>query len=109
MSVNRVILIGYLGQNPIIPATASEQKPCVFSIATNEKYTDRNGNKREKTEWNRIVTGGKLAQTCSQHLTKGRQVYIEGKLNTQQYEAKDGSGPRWTTQIIAQTVQFLGS
>jgi single-strand DNA-binding protein len=79
-----------------------------FSIATTESFNDRNGQRQERTEWHRIVAWGKLAELCGQYLKKGRQVYIEGRITTRQYEAKDGSGKRSATEIVAQTIQFLG-
>ncbi len=108
MSVNKVILIGNLGKDPEIRYTASQQAVANFTIATSERYTDRGGAKQERTEWHNIVAWGKTAELCGQYLKKGRQVYIEGRLQTRNYEAKDGSGKRYVTEIVAQTVQFLG-
>jgi len=107
MAVNKVILIGNLGQNPEIRYSPSGQGICNFSVATNEAWTDKNGQKQEKTEWHRIVVFGKLAELCNQYLVKGRQAYIEGKLQTRQWQDKDNQ-TRYTTEVVAQTVQFLG-
>jgi single-strand DNA-binding protein len=79
-----------------------------FSLATTERFTDRSGARQERTEWHRIVAFGKLAETCAQYLSKGRQVYVEGRLTTREYEAKDGSGKRYRTEIVARQVRFLG-
>ncbi|MFW5887495.1 MAG: single-stranded DNA-binding protein, partial [Bacteriovoracia bacterium] len=77
------------------------------SVATSESWTDKSGQKNEKTEWHRIVVWGKLAELCNQYLAKGRQVFLEGKLQTRSWEDKDGN-KRYTTEIQANTVQFLG-
>jgi single-strand DNA-binding protein len=109
MSVNKVIVIGNLGVNPNIRALPSGQNVANFSLATTERFTDRNGAKQERTEWHRIVVFGKLADTCERLLTKGRQVYVEGRLTTRQYEAKDGSGRRYRTEIVARQLRLLGN
>src|SRR3954464_5840642 len=106
MSVNKVILVGRLGQNPEVRYTPSGAAVANFSVATNESWTDKSGQKQERTEWHRIVVWGKLAELCSQYLTKGRQVYVERRLQTRQWEDKYG-GKRYTTEVIAATVQFL--
>ena len=107
MSINKVILIGNLGQNPEVKHSASGQAICNLSIATNESWTDKNGQKQEKTEWHRVVVFGKLAEICGQYLQKGRQAYMEGKLQTRSWQDKDNQ-TRYTTEIVAQSVQFLG-
>jgi single-strand DNA-binding protein len=109
MSVNKVIVIGNLGANPDIRALPSGQNVANFSLATTERFTDRNGAKQERTDWHRIVAFGRLAETCERFLSKGRQVYIEGRLNTRQYEAKDGSGKRYRTEIVARQLRLLGN
>src|ERR1700692_1249596 len=106
MSVNKVIVIGNLGANPNIPALPSGESVRIFSLATTERFTDRNGAKRERTDWHRIVAFGRLADTCERFLSKGRQVYIEGRLTPRQYEAKDGSGKRYRTEIVARQIRF---
>lgn len=108
MSVNKVILVGRLGQNPEIRYTPSGAAVTNFSVATNESWTDKSGQKQERTEWHRVVVWGKLAELCSQYLTKGRQAYVEGRLQTRQWQDKDGQ-TKYTTEIQAQTVQFLGA
>jgi single-strand DNA-binding protein len=79
-----------------------------FSLATTERFKDRGGVRRDRTEWHRIVVFGKLAGTCALYLSKGRQVYVEGRLTTREYEAKDGTGKRYRTEIVARQVRFLG-
>ncbi len=107
-SVNKAILIGNLGRDPEIRYIPSGQAVASFSVATTESFTDRNGTRQERTDWHNITVWGKQAELCSQYLKKGRQVYIEGRISYQQYEAKDGSGKRYRTEIVAQRVQFLG-
>ena len=102
MSVNKVIVIGNLGTNPNIRALPSGQNVGNFSLATTERFTDGNGPKQERTDWHRIVAFGPLADTCDRFLSKGRQVYVEGRLSTRQYEAKDGSGKRYRTEKVVQ-------
>src|SRR5439155_8520005 len=80
-----------------------------FSLATTERFTDRNGAKQERTDWHRIVAFGRLADTCDRFLSKGRQVYVEGRLSTRQYEAKDGSGKRYWTEIVARQLRLLSN
>jgi single-strand DNA-binding protein len=109
MSVNKVIVIGNLGANPDIRALPSGQNVANFSLATTERFTDRNRAKQERTDWHRIVAFGRLADTCERFLSKGRQVYVEGRLTTRQYEAKDGSGKRYRTEIVARQLRLLGS
>lgn len=108
MSVNKVIILGRLGQDPELKYTAGGSAVCNFSLATNESWTDRNGQKQEKTEWHRVVVWGKLAELCNQYLSKGRQAYIEGKLATRSWEDQQGQ-KRYTTEINAATVQFIGA
>lgn len=105
-SVNKVILIGNLGQDPEIKHTPSGDAVCNFSIACNESWT-KDGEKHEKTEWVRIVAWRKIAELCGQYLKKGRQVYVEGKLQTRQYE-KDGD-KRYITEVVINQVVFLGA
>jgi single-strand DNA-binding protein len=108
-SVNKVILIGNLGRDPEIRYLPSGQPVASFSVATTESFNDRNNARQERTDWHNITVWGKQAELCSQYLKKGRQVFIEGRISYQQYEAKDGSGKRYRTEIVAQRVQFLGS
>lgn len=107
-SVNKVILIGNLGADPEKRVTGTGQSVTTFNIATTERWTDKAGQKQEKTEWHRIVTWGPQAETCAQYLAKGRQVFVEGRLQTRQWDDKEGN-KRYTTEVVAQRVQFLGS
>ena len=107
MSVNKVILLGRLGQDPEIKYTPSGAAVCNFSVATTEAWTDKQGQKQEKTEWHRIVVWGKLAELCNQYLAKGRQAFVEGRLQTRSWDDKDGT-KRYTTEILANSVQFIG-
>ena len=106
-SVNKVILVGNLGRDPELRYIPSGQAVANFTLATNERWRDKDGNNQERTEWHRIVVWGKSAENCAQFLQKGRSVYVEGKLQTQEWEDKDGI-KRKTTEVVAQTVQFLG-
>ena len=107
MSINKVILIGRLGQNPEVRYTGAGMAVANFNVATNETWNDKAGQKQERTEWHKIVVWGKLAELCGQYLTKGRQVYLEGKLQTRQWQDKEGQ-TRYTTEVQGATVQFLG-
>jgi len=108
-SLNRVLLIGNLGQDPEKRFTPSGQPVTTFTIATTERWKDRsNGQPQERTEWHRIVVWGQQAENCAQYLSKGRPVFVEGRLQTRQWEDKDGV-KRTTTEVIAQRVLFLGS
>ncbi len=109
MAINKVIVIGNLGAKPEIRALPSGQNVANFSLATTERFTDRNGTKQQRTDWHRVVAFGRLADTCGRFLGKGRQVYIEGRLSTRQYEAKDGSGKRYRTEIVARQLRLLGN
>jgi single-strand DNA-binding protein len=106
--VNRVIILGRLGTDPEVKYTQSGTAVTRFNVATNESWLNKEGQKEEKTEWHRIVVWGKQAENCGQYLAKGRQVYVEGRLQTSNWEDKDGN-KRYTTEIIAQTVQFIDS
>jgi single-strand DNA-binding protein len=107
MSVNKVILLGRLGQDPELKYTPGGSPVCNFSLATTESWTDKAGQKQEKTEWHRVVVWGKLAELCNQYLAKGRQAFLEGRLQTRSWDDKDGN-KRYTTEILASTVQFIG-
>ena len=107
MSVNKVILLGRLGQDPELKYTPGGSPVCNFSLATTESWTDKSGQKQEKTEWHRVVVWGKLAELCNQYLAKGRQAFLEGRLQTRAWDDKDGN-KRYTTEILASTVQFIG-
>jgi len=106
-SVNKVILIGHLGSDPEVRFTPGGQAVANFNIATNESWKDKNGQDQDRTEWHRIVVWGKLAELCKEYLSKGRQVYVEGRLQTREWSDKEGV-KRYTTEVIATTIQFLG-
>lgn len=106
MSLNKAMLIGRLGQDPEIRYTQGGAAVCNFTLATNETWNDKSGNKQEKTEWHRIVVFGKQAENVAKYLKKGRQAYVEGRLQTRDWEDRDGN-KRQTTEITAQTVQFI--
>ena len=105
--INRVILVGRLGRDPETKCLQSGMAVTEFSIATSEQWKDKDsGEKRERTEWHRIVAFGKLAEICGEYLTKGQEVYLEGRLQTDQYE-KDGT-TRYSTKVIASRMQMIG-
>lgn len=107
MSVNKVIIIGRLGADPELKTLGSGQSVANFNVATSENWVDRDGQKQERTEWHRIVVWGKLAEICRQYLAKGRQVFVEGKLQTRSWEDQQGQ-KRYTTEIVANNIQFIG-
>jgi single-strand DNA-binding protein len=104
--VNKVILVGNLGRDPEVRSTPSGQQVANFSIATTRKWKDRDGNRQEKTEWHYIVAWGKSAEIASQYLTKGKQIYVEGRLETRSWE-KDGQ-KHYRTEVICDNFQMLG-
>ncbi len=106
-SVNKVILVGNLGRDPEVRYTQSGTAVANFTLATNEVWNDKAGAKQERTEWHRIVVWGKQAEVAREYLSKGRQVYIEGSLQTRQWDDKEGN-KRSTTEIKANRVIFLG-
>jgi len=105
-SINKVILIGRLGKDPEMRFTQSKQAVANFSLATNESWKDKGGQKQEKTEWHNVVLWARLAELASEYLHKGSQVYIEGRLQTRSWDDKDGI-KHYTTEIIGQNMQFL--
>lgn len=105
--VNRVLLMGNLGADPEVRFTPSGQAVANFRIATNESWTDKSGQKQERTEWHRIVVWGKLAELCGEYLKKGRQCFVEGRLQTREWTDKENK-KNYTTEIVANNVQFIG-
>ena len=105
--INKVILIGHLGADPELRYTPNGTPVANFRIATTERWTNKQGERTESTEWHRIVAWGKLGEFCGQYLNKGKQIYIEGRLRTRSWEDRDGK-KQWTTEIIAQRLQLLG-
>ena len=106
-SVNKCILIGRLGQDPTMRYTKAGDGVCSFSLATSENWKDKSGEKQERTTWHNIVIWGKLAEIATEYLNKGKQVYIEGRLQTRDWDDKDGN-KRSTTEIVASTMTMLG-
>jgi single-strand DNA-binding protein len=106
--LNKVILIGRLGQDPVLRYTPSGNAVANFSIATSENWNDKEGQRQERTEWHRLVVWGKVAELCGQYLAKGREVCVEGKLQTREWSDRD-SNKRTTTEVVATQVTFLGS
>jgi single-strand DNA-binding protein len=104
--VNKVILVGNLGADPEVRYTAGGTAVAKFRIATTERFTDKDGNRQERTEWHRVVAWRKLAEICGQYLSKGKQVYIEGKIRNETWE-KDGA-KQYSYEIVADTMQMLG-
>lgn len=105
--VNKVILVGNLGRDPEVRFTPSGQAVANFSIATTDSWTDKGGQKQERTEWHRIVVWGKLGELCGEYLKKGRQAYVEGRLQTREWNDKEGKKNQ-TTEVVANQVVFLG-
>jgi len=105
--VNKVILIGNLGADPTVRYTPNGTAVANFNMATTERFTNRDGERESKTEWHRIVAWGKLAEICKEYLKKGKQVYIEGRIQTRQWEDQGGN-KRVTTEIVATNMVMLG-
>ena len=108
MSVNKVILLGRLGADPELRYTQSQTAVCNMSLATNDRRKSAEGEWTDHTEWHRIIAFGKTAENCSNYLKKGRQVFVEGKIQTRKWQDKDGKD-RYTTEVIANNVTFIGS
>lgn len=106
--VNKVIIVGRLGADPEVKNVGAGSTVARLSVATSENWTDKEGHKQERTEWHRIVVWGKLAEICGKHLAKGRQVYVEGRLQTRSWEDQQGQ-KKYSTEVVANTVQFLGA
>lgn len=106
-TVNKVILVGRLGTDPESRVTPTQTPVCQFPVATNHAWTDRNGEKQEEVCWHRVVVWGKHGEVCREYLSKGRQVYVEGRLRS--YSYTDGEGrKRFATEVVSDTVVFLG-
>jgi single-strand DNA-binding protein len=108
MSLNKVMVIGHLGQDPEMRYTPSGLPIGAFNVATDEAYVDRDSNRQHHTEWHRVVVMGKLAMSCREFLRRGREVYVEGRLRTREYERAGGRKQR-RTEIVATRVEFLGT
>ncbi|WP_456325559.1 single-stranded DNA-binding protein [Desulfonauticus submarinus] len=105
-SLNKVFLIGRLGQDPRLAYTTSGMPVVNFSLATDEGYTDKNGKRVDKTQWHRIVVFNKQAEFCANYLSKGRLIFVEGRLQTREWQDQQGQ-TRYTTEIIASRIQAL--
>ena len=106
-SINKVILIGNLGKDPEMKFTPTGKETCKFSLATNAKWTDANGEKKEAVTWHNIETWGRLAEICNKYLHKGSQVYIEGRIDNRSWD--DQGVKKYFSSVVAEKVQFLGS
>lgn len=105
--INKVILVGRLGKDPEIRSTPQGSTVAKFTVATDEKFTDREGNKQERTEWHNIAAWGKLGEICGQYLKKGKLVYIEGSIRTDSWDDKESGQKKYRTEIIANTMKML--
>jgi single-strand DNA-binding protein len=108
-SLNRVMIIGNLGQDPELRYTANQTPVATFNVATTDYRTGADGQRQETTEWHRVVVWSKVAENCAKFLAKGRTVFIEGKLQTRSWDDKQTGQKRYQTEIVAQNVQFLSS
>lgn len=104
--VNKVLLLGNLGADPALRYSTEGSAVCTLSLATSRRWKNRDGKQQEDTQWHRVVAFGRTAETCKEHLVRGRQVFVEGRLQTREWE-KDGA-KRWTTEVIAEQVTFVG-
>ena len=109
MSVNKAILVGRLGRDPEVRYTSGGQAVCNFTLATDESFKDRNGERQKRTEWHRIVLWGKLAEIAQQYLKKGMLVYIEGRIQTRQWDDQKNNTKRTTTEIVGSSMKMLTS
>jgi single-strand DNA-binding protein len=105
--VNKVILVGNLGSDPEVRSTPSGQRVANFRMATSRSWSGQDGQRQEKTEWHSIVAWGKLADICERYLTKGKQVYVEGRIETRSWQDKEGQ-TRYKTEVICEQMQMLG-
>lgn len=105
--VNKVILVGHLGADPTMRYTQGGTAVCNFNLATTERFTNKNGEREERTEWHRVVTWARLAEICNEYLKKGKQIYIEGRLQTRSWEDQSGN-KRYTTEVVANNMVMLG-
>lgn len=106
--LNKVLLIGNLGRDPEVRSTPGGQPVASFTLATTRKWRDRDGNRQEQTEWHNVVCWGKQAEIAGQYLTKGKQVYVEGRLQTRSWDDKNTGEKRYRTEVICDNFQMLG-
>lgn len=107
--VNKVILIGNLGRDPEVRTTPSGQNVASFTLATSRKWKDKDGSRQEQTEWHNVVVWGRLAEVAGQYLTKGKQIFVEGRIQTRSWEDKQSGEKKYRTEIVADNFQMLGS
>ena len=107
--VNKVILIGNLGRDPEVRSTPSGQPVANFTLATSRRWRDKNGQKQEQTEWHQVVVWGKQAEIAGQYLTKGKQIYLEGRLQTRSWDDRQTGEKKYRTEVICENFQMLGS
>lgn len=108
-SVNKVILVGNLGADPEVRSTQSGQQVATLSLATSRNHKDRAGNRKEETEWHRVVVWGQLAELAQRYLAKGRKVYVEGRLQTRSWDDAQTGQRKYTTEVVAEVLTFLDS
>lgn len=108
MSLNKVMIIGNAGKDPEVVTFQDGSRMAKLTLAATEKYTDRNGQKQQQTEWFNVVINGKSVDVAEKYVRKGSQIYVEGKLRTRKYQAQDGSD-RYVTEVLCQSLQLLGS
>ena len=106
--MNKIIIIGNLGQDPEMSYTTSGQPRTSFSLASNRRYSAANGEQREETQWFNVTAWGRLAETCNQHLSKGQQAYVEGRIQGREYTNRNGE-KRFSLDVTANEIQFLGN
>ena len=107
--VNKVILVGNLGRDPEVRSTPSGQPVASFTLATNRRWRDKNGQRQEQTEWHNIVVWGKQAEIAGQYLTKGKQIYLEGRLQTRSWDDRQTGEKKYRTEIVCDNFQMLGT
>ncbi|MCK4508956.1 MAG: single-stranded DNA-binding protein [Desulfuromonadales bacterium] len=107
MSVNKAILVGNLGKDPELRYTPSGTAVCTFSLATTERFKNKQGEQQDKTEWHNIVVWAGLAEICGKYLTKGKQIYVEGRIQNRSYDDRDGN-KRYISEIVVNEMQMLG-
>jgi single-strand DNA-binding protein len=107
-SLNKVMIIGNLGQTPEVKFLPSGQAVCELSVAVNEKWKDKDDKLQERVEWVRCVVWGKMGENCGKYLEKGRQVFVEGRMQTRSWDDKESGEKRYRTEVVATSVQFLG-
>ncbi len=107
--LNKVLLIGNLGRDPEVRSTPSGQPVANFTLATSRRWKDKSGQRQEQTEWHNIVVWGKQAEIAGQYLTKGKQIYLEGRLQTRSWEDRQSGEKRYRTEVVCDNFQMLGA